>query len=351
MGSLRPHTFVKSTAANGQYIELGTYRRISVPAGFVAIAFDKGKQIVIRPEDTKDGPFETSSATFLFDPRQGFQSTQLQVKELDEIKVNTRDGITISARGLISYQIHDPRAAFMAVSDVNGAVKRAAEACLTGLFLNASIDEIAPSIPTHPSAAVDDKQKRPLPVEKLESYQPERADFSRHVREAFLHDFSRTVHSWGVDLRDLTLEKLEFDQSVKELLRKRAQARLETSTNLAILTTQTEVALQQSDRERRQVIIAAEAQANATRLKADADFYMAERRAAAAKLLSEVPLAAQLEMRRLDVEIIKATGDKTTFLPLGISVDTFTVPGKNGQLFMASQASTVLPRSGVQQPS
>lgn len=42
-------------------------------------------------------------------------------------QVNTRDGITITARGLITYQIHDPRAAFMAVQDIHGAVKRGAE--------------------------------------------------------------------------------------------------------------------------------------------------------------------------------------------------------------------------------
>ncbi|CAF4414051.1 unnamed protein product, partial [Didymodactylos carnosus] len=105
-----------------------------VPVGFVAVAFDIGKQIIIRPEDTESGPFETNSATFLFDKQNGFQSVQLQVRELDELKVNTRDGITIIARGLITYRIHDPRSAFMTVQDIHGAVKRGAEATLTSLF-------------------------------------------------------------------------------------------------------------------------------------------------------------------------------------------------------------------------
>jgi hypothetical protein len=206
-----PHKFEKSTAANAQYIELGTYRRITVPAGFVAIAFDQGKQIVIRPEDTKDGPFETNSSTFLFDPRNGFQPIQLQVKELDELKVNTRDGVTITARGLITYQIHDPRAAFMAVQDIHGAVKRGAEAMLTSIFLNASIDEIAPPLPTKnlpvtqagavvaaAAAAVDSAAGDDLKAAKgkskvadarpevLEGHGQDRADFSRYRLHPFL---------------------------------------------------------------------------------------------------------------------------------------------------------------------
>ena len=118
-----PHVFDKSTPANAQYIELGTYRRITVPVGFVAVAFDIGKQIIIRPEDTESGPFETNSPTFLFDKKTGFQSVQLQVRELDQLVVNTRDGITIIAKGLITYRIHDPRIAFMTVQDIHGAVK------------------------------------------------------------------------------------------------------------------------------------------------------------------------------------------------------------------------------------
>ncbi len=47
------------------------------------------KQIIIRPEDTRDGPFESNSASFLFDPQQGFKPIQLQVRELDELKVRT----------------------------------------------------------------------------------------------------------------------------------------------------------------------------------------------------------------------------------------------------------------------
>lgn len=130
------------------------------------------------------------------------------MRELDELTVNTRDGIVVSCRGLISYRIHDPRAAFMAVSDVHGAVKRQAEAMLTSLFLNASIDEIAPSLPAHPRDEKTPKDQNTLLAEKqngngdvpsyqrlqaLEPYAPERADFSRHIRECFLHDFSRQV--------------------------------------------------------------------------------------------------------------------------------------------------------------
>ncbi|CAF4668933.1 unnamed protein product, partial [Rotaria sp. Silwood2] len=235
---IAPHVFVKSTPANAQYIELGTYRRITVPVGFVAVAFDIGKQIIIRPEDTESGPFETNSPTFLFDKNTGFQSVQLQVRELDELKVNTRDGITITAKGLITYRIHDPRTAFMTVQDIHGAVKRAAEAMLTSLFLNAAIDEIAPPVPQKPTEEDLINLKSTNDTE----------NFNQHIRDAFLHEFSHKVNQWDIELQDLNIEKLEFDNSVKDLLRKRAQARVETATSLANMRSQTEIAIQEADR-------------------------------------------------------------------------------------------------------
>lgn len=217
-----PHIFEKSTAANAQFIELGIYRRITVPVGYVAVAFDIGKQIIIRPEDVQSGSFETNSPTFLFNEQTGFQSVQLQVSELDELKVNTRDGITITAKGLITYRIHDARTACMTVQDIHGAVKRTAEATLTSLFLNAAIDEIAPPVPQKPS-------EENLTAVKTAN-EPE--NFNQHIRHAFLHDFSDTVNKWGIELQDLNIEKLEFDGNVQELIRKRAQARVETATSL-----------------------------------------------------------------------------------------------------------------------
>jgi regulator of protease activity HflC (stomatin/prohibitin superfamily) len=322
-----PHIFESSTPANAQYIELGTYRRITVPVGFVAVAFDIGKQIIIRPEDTESGPFETNSPTFLFDKENGFQSVQLQVRELDELKVNTRDGITITAKGLITYRIHDPRAAFMTVQDIHGAVKRAAEATLTSLFLNSAIDEIAPPVPQKPI------EKDLIDLKTTH----ENENFSQHIRDAFLESFSHKVNQWGVELQDLNIEKLEFDNSVKDLLRKRAQARVETATSLANMRSQTDVAMQQADREKQQAQIHAEADAFVVRTKADADYYAAEQHVKAAKLLQEVPLSAQLELKRLDVEIVKATGDRTTFMPMNMQIgDIGMTDKKNEKMYWAT---------------
>lgn len=112
---------------------------------------------------------------------------------------------------------------------------------------------------------------------------------------------------------------------------------------------QTEVAIQQADRQRREIQIKAEAEATSTRLKADAEYYAAERRAAAAKLLSDVPLAAQLELKRLDVEMVRATGDKTTFLPMNLSIGDIAMQGAAGQMMFAKQRSTAVPPAGVVQ--
>lgn len=322
-----PHIFEKSTAANSQYIELGTYRRITVPAGYVAVAFDIGKQIIIRPEDTETGPFETNSPTFLFDQRTGFQSVQLQVRELDELKVNTRDGVTITAKGLITYRIHDARTAFMTIQDIHGAVKRAAEATLTSLFLNASIDEIAPPVP---EKKVDGVFTTAKPTSDAEN-------FNKHIRDAFLHDFSHKVNQWGIELQDLNIEKLEFDNSVKDLLRKRAQAHVETATSLSNMRSQTDIAMQQAERQKQQAQIQAEADAFVIRTKADAEFYAAERHAQAARVLQEVPLSAQLELKRLDVEMIRAAGDRTTFMPLHMQIgDIAVTDSRNRNMFLLS---------------
>jgi regulator of protease activity HflC (stomatin/prohibitin superfamily) len=324
---MAPHIFEKTTEANAQYIELGTYRRITVPVGYVAVAFDIGKQIIIRPEDTESGPFETNSATFLFDQKTGFQSVQLQVRELDELKVNTRDGITITARGLITYRIHDPRAAFMTVQDIHGAVKRAAEATLTSLFLNAAIDEIAPPVPQKPS------EEKPITLKTANDNE----NFNQHIRDAFIYHFSHKVNQWGIELQDLNIEKLEFDSSVKDLLRKRAQARVETATSLSNMRSQTDIAIQEAERHQQQAQIQAEAEAFVTRKKADADFYAAERHAQAAKLLQEVPLSAQLELKRFDIEMVKATGDRTTFMPMNMQIGDIGMTDKqNGQMYWAS---------------
>ncbi|CAF2063316.1 unnamed protein product [Rotaria magnacalcarata] len=216
------------------------------------------------------------------------------VRELDELKVNTRDGVTITAKGLITYRIHDPRTSFMTVQDIHGAVKRAAEAILTSLFLNAAIDEIAPPVPQKLS---DDLiQMKPV-IE---------------------------VNQWGIELQDLNIEKLEFDSSVKDLLRKRAQARVETATSLANMRSQTSIAMQQVEREKQQAQIQAEAEAFVTRTKA-------------------VPLSAQLELKRLDVEIVKATRDRTTFMPMNLSIGDIGMADKqNRNMYFASNKTSLL---------
>ncbi|CAF1489281.1 unnamed protein product, partial [Adineta steineri] len=171
----------------------------------------------------------------------------------------------------------------------------------------------------------------------------ESENFNQHIRQAFIHDFSHKVNQWGIDLQDLNIEKLEFDSSVKDLLRKRAQARVETATSLSNMCSQTDIAMQQSNREKQQAQIQAEAEAFVTRTKADADFYAAERHAQAAKILQEVPLSAQLELKRLDVEMIKATGERTTFMPLNMRIgDVGMTDKRSGQMYWASSDATKL---------
>ena len=129
----------------------------------------------------------------------------------------------------------------------------------------------------------------------------------------------------------------EIQRSQEDLLRKRAQAHVETATSLSNMRSQTDIAMQQAERQKQQAQIQAEADAFVIRTKADAEFYAAERHAQAAKVLQEVPLSAQLELKRLDVEMIRAAGERTTFMPLNMQIGDIGMTDKhNGHMFWAS---------------
>jgi hypothetical protein len=52
-------------------------------------------------------------------------------------------------------------------------------------------------------------------------------NFNRHI-----HDFSRKVDHWDIELQDLNIEKPTFYSSVKDQPRKRSQTRVGTATRL-----------------------------------------------------------------------------------------------------------------------
>jgi len=57
--------------------------------------------------------------------------------------------------------------------------------------------------------------------------------------------------------------------------------------------------------------------------------------------LQEVPLSAQLELKRLDVEVVKATGERTTFMPMSMHIGDIGMADKdNGRMYWASNHVT-----------
>jgi hypothetical protein len=103
------------------------------------------------------------------------------------------------------------------------------------------------------------------------------------------------------------------------------------------MCSQTDIAMQEAERRKRQAQIQAKAEAFVIRTKADADFYAAERHAQTAKLLQEVPLSAQLELKRLDIEMIKARGERTTFMPMNMHIGDIGMTDKrNGRMYWSS---------------
>jgi len=317
-----PHKFVKAEQANKRYIELGSHRRITVPAGHVAIAYDEGKQIIISPEQTERGPYISNSPTFSFDPRTGFQPTQLRVVELEELTVNTREMIPITVQGLITYRISNSNTAFFTVNDVHGAIKRQAEATLTNVYAHLSIDEIASSLSTERAFSLKGKG----PEQDITD------DFIHKATVLFHEAFKEVVSGWGVALTNLNIEKMEFvDKQFADTLRLRAQKRLETDTNLVNVDGANQVLLKQAECQKQQKIIEATGEAQSLKTMADARVYAAEKDAEAAEKLERIPLARELALLKGQAEVVKNMGNNTIFMPTDMKLRGYG--NKNGNLF------------------
>lgn len=292
-----PHVFEKTVQMNQRYIELGTHRRITVPEGFVAIAFDNGKQFIISPDETKSGPYVTDSPTFSFDPNKGFQSTKIKEIKLETLTVNTKENIAARVDGVIRYHVADPKRAFFGVEDVHAAIKLQAEATITSVFAQLSIDQISMSLST-------------TSVGKNEENVPD--DFIHQATDLFIGEFKNVVEKWGIKLDNLNIFSMEFiDESFRDSLRDRAKQRMETATNLANLNAINEVALKNSEREAKQRLLQADAEARAIMKIADAKVYEAEK-------LSQTDLAKELALLDAQGKVVEKMGNNVIYMQYGL---------------------------------
>lgn len=322
-----PHQYLKSAQANERYIELGTHRRITVPKGYVALAFDNGKQFIISPDDTKEGPYITNSPTFSFDPKRGFQSTMKREIKLETLAVNTKENMPANVAGVIRYHIADPNKSFFGIEDVHSAIKLQAEATLTSVFMQLSIDQIGSSLSSTNVTSFKGKGKN-----NMEDMIPD--DLIHKATDLFIDEFKNVVEKWGVELDNLNIFSMEFtDSSFRDTLRTRTQRRMEAATNLANVEAINEVAIKESERKRQQQIIDAEGQAQAIKKIADARKYAAEQDTEAAKMLSSQPLAADLARLKAQAEIVEKMGNNTVFMPHDLRLGDYGVRGTQGQMF------------------
>lgn len=327
-----PHVFVKSVKANERYIELGTHRRITVPEGYIAIAFDRGKQFIISPNDTKEGPYITDSPTFNFDPKTGFQSTKKREIKLETLTVNTNENISANVAGVIRYHIADPKKAFFGIEDVHAAIKLQAEATLTSVFAQLSIDQIGNSLSSTNVSSFKSKGKME------QGTVPD--DFIHKATDLFIDEFKHVVEKWGVELDNLNIFSMEFThEGFRETLRSRAQKRMEAATNLANVEAINAAAIKQTERERQQKIIEAEAKATSLKIIADAELYEQDQKAKAAEKLSKIPLAADLARLREQAKIAEKLGDKTVLMPHGYMLGNYSLRDTQGHtLFVNANA-------------
>ncbi len=196
---MAPHKYLSSAPINTNYVKLGTHHRISVPVGSVAIAYNDGKKIILSPTPlkvdaehskhlivTNDEVYKIDSATFRFDPANGFKSVQMEDMQLQELTVNTREMISLKVVGSVRYQIVDPVRAFLMTEDVVADIQEQAKAVLTSVFSKLSIDEVASSL-----AAIGVHTKGGK--EELSE------DMLHHATKLFMDEFSIIVRKWGVE--------------------------------------------------------------------------------------------------------------------------------------------------------
>lgn len=329
-----PHQFVKSEKANQNHLVLGTHRRITVPVGHVAIASDDGKQIIISEKDTTKGPYITNSPTFSFDPATGFQSIQIQSREVNNLTVNTKDGIPIKIEGLITYEITEPRTAFLKMKDVHKTIYDQAESTLTTVFSHLTMKDIAPSLSAHEKVSL--KQKEKVDEDK---------DFIEKATESFLEKFDEKARSWGVSL-SLNIEKMEFvDKQYTEMIRARATKSVEAETNSSIVDSTNEVEQKKEENKGRLKIIAAKAEAQAIKEIAMAKLFAAEQEAKAAAMLSEQPLAGQLAVLKAQAEIVRGMGNNAVFMPHDISLSDTAYRSSQGHTLFGRQRHENIVRS------
>lgn len=309
-----PVQYIESVKLNQGYVKLGTQHRLSVPTGFIAIASDNGKQVIITPEDMKKGPFVIDSDTFVFDPKKDFKSVQLEEIQLEELSVNTHEMISLKVKGLIRYKITDAHKAFLEVDNVHHSIKLQAEATLTSAFAKLSLDQIGNSLASTSVSSLKETGKV-FPTSDISD------DFIHQATELFIQDFKSVVKQWGVDLENLNILSINFsDQSFLDTLRERAKMHMQATTNLANLSMNNEVKLKEAERDNQQKIMEAEALAQTTKIIADAGLYEAKKKAEAASILAKEPLGRELALLDKQVEMARALGNRTTFMPVNMSL-------------------------------
>jgi regulator of protease activity HflC (stomatin/prohibitin superfamily) len=299
-----PQRYVESKRVDTNYVHLGVHHRISVPVGNVAIAHDNGRKIIITPEKlhvnegdnayircTNGEMYIVDSPTFRFDPAAGFKSIQMEDIQLNQLVVNTSEMIPLNVVGAVRYKIIDPVQAFLRTEDVEGDIVKQAYATLTSVFSQLSINEIANSLAS--TIVASEKGK--------EDAAPH--DMLHHATDLFMREFRDIVRDWGVEAKLVNITSLQpKDEAFRKALQSRAEQSMSANSNLAVVAAQTEVVIQEAERNKRKAMI-----------DADARVYAAEKEAEAAAKLANQPLAQELAIMRGKAEIARSYGNNTVF--------------------------------------
>lgn len=319
-----PHQFVKSEKMNQLYVELGTHRRITVPQGFVATAIDDGKPVIITPDQS---PYFTDSPTFQYDPKTGLKSTQIEKIALEKLVVNTREGMPVSIIGVIQYRILNPEIAFLKVDQVHSAIKIQAESTLTSVFAQLSIDQIQTGLSSTSVTSLKDEKK------EISDEHVVPPDFIHQATDLFVKEFQNVAQGLGVELKALNILSMEFtNKEFLAALQTRAKERMEASTKLANTAVLNEAEISESERKAKQVRIDTDAETKRMKELASARLDVAKKDKEAAQQLASQPLAAELAILGKHADIAKAMGDKTTFIPHGMSLGNYSLRDVRGNM-------------------
>lgn len=288
--------------ASAKQIEHGSLKRLIPYTGEVAITYNNGKLQIIKeptlinsPTHLVQGFLSTSVQTVVFPSDDTKLQRQKDGAVRDEIAYEvftTKDSLKVGVKLMVAYAIKNPEitlAELGRVEDIIKHIENVATVDMGMVIQKSTAQEFLSSVQTKPRTAIVDEKQAGLPSA------PESQTIQDEVRNKLKHDLAE----YGIELVRLNFETPKILNA--EIAQKMSQQSLVTAEvsakeanmekNAWIARTQAEqdaqvLSIQQKQRNSN-VTAAAQAQAEALKIEADAKLEAAKREASAKLIIAD----------------------------------------------------------------